>query len=343
MKASSDRSLSSVVIGFVLVAAIVAGVIAFALIDTTGKTGSGLGDQFDYDLSAFRQIDPCLFIYQEEPTSINTGLAEPHSIAVGNDDTVYVTGDRAILVYHKNDTAPKQITLHEPAYCLAIADDGFIYTGAKDRVLVHNALGDLVAQWDKLNQRALLSAIAVSDDSVFVADAGNRIVLRYDKNGKLVSRIGKKDSSRNIPGFVIPSPYFDLALAPDGLLRVANTGKHRIEAYTVNGDFEFAWGRFGNDIEGFCGCCNPISFALLPTGGFVTCEKGLTRVKVYNSDGEFTGVVAGHEQFTQHDRICDEKSANCNTGGLDVAVDSLGRILILDPYTGLIRFFTRNK
>ena len=343
MKASSDRSLVNVVIGLILIAAIAVGVIAFLRIDTTGKQGSGLGDQFDYDLAASRRIDPNLFIYQEEHPGINTALAEPRGIALGKDGNIYVAGDRAILVYHEKETAPKQIAVNEPPYCLAPGENGLLYVGMKDHVQVYDARGDLVAQWDKLGPKAVLSSMAVSSDSVFVADAGNRIVLKYDKNGKLLSRMGKKDPSRNIPGFVIPSPYFDLALAPDGLLRVANTGMHRIEAYTVNGDFEFSWGRFGNDIEGFCGCCNPISLALLPAGGFVTCEKGLTRVKIYNNDGEFVGVVAGPEQFTQHDRVCNEKSADCNTGGLDVAADHLGRILILDPYTGWIRFFTLKR
>lgn len=340
MKPSSNRSLVNVVIGVVLIAALAAGVTAFLRHDTTGKDQRGLGDQFDYDLAAFRAIDPNLFTYQEERPGINTALTEPRAIALGNDGSIYVAGDSTILIYPENQTVPQRINLNQPPRCLAPAADGFLYVGMKNHVRVYDAQGNIAAQWDALDPKALLSAIAVSDDNVFAADAGNRIVLRYDKQGNLLNRIGRKDPARDIPGFVIPSPYFDMTLAPDGLLRVANTGKHRIEAYTPNGDLEFHWGHFGSDIEGFCGCCNPISFALLPTGEFVTCEKGLTRIKIYSRDGEFTGVVAGPEQFSQHDRICNEKSADCNSGGLDVAVDRRGRILILDPYTGRIRFFT---
>ena len=48
-----------------------------------------------------------------------------------------------------------------------------------------------------MGQKALLTSIAVSKNNVFVADAGNRIVYRYDTNGNLINRIGKKDEERN--------------------------------------------------------------------------------------------------------------------------------------------------
>ncbi|MBM3243119.1 hypothetical protein FJZ31_43220, partial [Candidatus Poribacteria bacterium] len=50
-------------------------------------------------------------------------------------------------------------------------------------------------------------------------------------------------------------------------------------------------GYLSMDIDGFCGCCNPVNFAMLPDGRFVTCEKGLPRVKIYDADGTFSGVV----------------------------------------------------
>jgi hypothetical protein len=192
--------------------------------------------------------------------------------------------------------------------------------------------------------------------------------LRYNRSGKFIRRIGKKDKARNIPGFVVPSPYFDLAIAPDGLLRVVNPGRHRVEAYTYDGDFELAWGETSMRIEGFCGCCNPVNFALLPDGKFVTSEKGLPRIKIYDVDGTFMEVVAGPEHFDKNqkascpaDRVTPASNdvnppldprglkkgglssiddvSNCQTGGLDVAVDSQGRVLALDPVERVVRIF----
>jgi hypothetical protein len=188
----------------------------------------------------------------------------------------------------------------------------------------------------------LLTSIAVSKNDVFVADAGNRIVLHYDTNGNLINRIGARDADRNIPGFVIPSPYFDLVMRRDELLRVVNPGLLRIEAYTFDGDFEFSWGKFSTNIEGFSGCCNPINIAVLSDDSFVTCEKGLARIKIYDPEGAFVGVVAGPEQFGATAHVCTTPE-QCQSGGYDVAVDSQDRIFILDTVRNVVKIFSRKK
>jgi hypothetical protein len=189
-----------------------------------------------------------------------------------------------------------------------------------------------------------LTSIAASEEDVFVADAGNRVVVRYDRDGNVVAQIGKKDPAKNAPGFVIPSGYFDLAVSGDGLLRVVNPGKLRVDAYTFDGYFEFSWGHRSVEIDGFCGCCNPVNIAVLPDGGFVTCEKGLVRVKTYDSQGEFQSVVAGPAQLVRDGdvRVCDLPE-ECQAGGFDVAVDAAGRIYVLDTIKNVVRIFTRMK
>ena len=62
----------------------------------------------------------------------------------------------------------------------------------------------------------------IEQGDVFAADAGNRVVLRYDKSGKLLGRIGEKNKERNVPGIVMPSPYLDVTLARDGRGRPAS-------------------------------------------------------------------------------------------------------------------------
>jgi hypothetical protein len=95
-------------------------------------------------------------------------------------------------------------------------------------------------------------------------------------------------------------------------------------------------------IEGFSGCCNPVSLAVLPDGGFVTCEKGLIRVKVYNAEGEFVGVVAGPDELgrTEIMRVCDTPE-QCGQQSFDAAVDAAGRIYILDTLNHTIRIFEK--
>ena len=85
------------------------------------------------------------------------------------------------------------------------------------------------------------------------------------------------------------------------------------------------------ELTGFAGCCNPTHFLILEDGRYVTSEKGIPRVKICNRLGEFTALVAGVERFDE------------GTVGLDLARDSAGRILVLDPARRAIRIFVEGK
>ena len=342
------NSIGRGVIGTVVVLAVAIGLYVVVATDVLGPGSIGLGERFRYDLEKYRKVDPKLIICEEVTSArIKVKLTDPRGLAAGPDGKVYVVGDSDLRIFGAKPGEITSMQFTGQPRCLAVGADHNLYVGMRDYIQVMSPTGELKAKWKDLGPRAVLTSIAITDQNVFVADAGNRVVLRYDRSGKLLGRIGQKDAKRNVPGFVVPSPYFDLAVAADGVLRVVNPGMHRIEGYTVEGDFELKpWGKYGMDIDKFCGCCNPVNFAILPDGGFVTAEKGLTRVKIYDADGGFVGVVAGPQQFSRHDEICAGKGAGakgCNSGGLDVAVDREGRILVLDPYTSEVRVFVRKK
>jgi len=296
-------------------------------------TGQPSGDS----LADLRKTDPKLIKYQEVGT-IKTGFMDARGIAVGPDNHVYAVGDRKIRVFGLDGSLKSEIPLKGNAECVAVDNDGTIYTGLLDHVELFLKDGSPSAVWESLGPRAFITSIAVTTSDVFVADAGGRVVLRYDKSGAVVKRIGEKDEARNVPGLVIPSHHCDVAMAPDGLLRVVNPGRHRIEAYTLDGDLEQSWGRSAAGPDGFPGCCNPTDIAILANGDVVASDKGLFRVKSYRTDGEFIGMVAGTESF--EDLFV--KGDNDNFAGIDLAV--LGdRILVLDPSTGTVRIYARSN
>jgi hypothetical protein len=327
----------------VVAVAIVTAVVALVRLDTTGEKGSGLGKEFVYDIEALTKVDPSLIIYEESGNPILTGFTQSSAIAVAatSASRIYAAGDNSVRLFSEEGRLVDEIKLTGSPRCLAIGADGNIYVGMKDHVEVYEE-GKQSASWPGLGSRAVITSIAVYKNNVFVADAGNRVVIRYDTGGKIVNHVGAKDKDKGIGGFLIPSPYFDLAVASDGLLRVVNPGRHLIEAYTFEGDLEFSWGKSSAGIEGFCGCCNPINFAMLDDDSFITCEKGLTRVKHYDADGKFVGVVAGPEQLVpeRQCRICNVPSL-CQSGGFDVAVGTGGQVFILDTVKNIVRTFTK--
>ena len=253
----------------------------------TGTTP--LGDQFKYDLSELARIDPSLLIYGPTRT-IDTGQANAKDMQIGPDGRIYVAAGQAITVLETDGSQRTLAKLTETPQGIAWDDKQRMYVGARDHVEVYDAQATRLAAWPTIAGTPHITSIAVTGDNVFVADAGSRLVTHYNTGGELLGHIGQEGNH-----FIVPSPYFDVRVGPDGLLWVANTGRHRMEAYTLEGAPVRTWGKASTAIDGFCGCCNPCHFDILPDGRFITSEKGLARVKVYHPDGRFQGVIAGPE------------------------------------------------
>jgi len=302
-----------------------------------GASAGTTPNPFAYDVERLRQTDPKL-IHYEQVGHFAGPNPDPRRIVIGPEDRVYIAAGNAVSVLDRDGTRITEINLGTAARCVAVAADGTIYAGARDHVEVFDPKGKRLATWESPGKRTWFTGLAAGASEVFAADAGNRVVLRYDKSGKVAGRIGEKNKERNIPGLILPSPYLDVKLGRDGLLRVNNTGRHRVEGYTANGDLEFSWGKSSGAIDGFCGCCNPVGLALLPDERCVTCEKGLPRVKVYSPEGVFESVVAGAESFVENAKATFVKGTeDCRLGGLDAAVDSQQRIYILDLVANDVR------
>jgi DNA-binding beta-propeller fold protein YncE len=278
------------------------------------------------DLEELGTIDPRLVIASES-TRLPTGLAKVGALAVGPSDRIYVAGDQWLEIFESDGGPAIRHPLAAPATAMAVDADGTVYLALKDHIEVLDAEGEKKAAWDPADPSSWITSVALSADALYAADFGRRIVLRYERSGKLLARIGAKDPEKGGTGFLIPSPYFDVAVDPAGSLWVADTARHRLVNFRADGTPASSWGTESARIEGFSGCCNPSHFAIRRDGSFVTAEKGLVRIKIHGPSGKFLGVVAGPKDFPE------------GTVGLDVAVDSNGRILVLDPSTSAVRVY----
>jgi len=246
---------------------------------------------------------------------------------VGPDGGILVGGAHQLLALGPDGGRLVVTELPAAASCLTVSPDGDVYVGLGDHVAVYDRAGNARATWEPPEPEALLTSVAVTERVVFVADARHRTVWRFGPDGRLRGRIEAQALRSEKPAFIIPSPYFDVAIGKDGLLRVAHTGRHRIETYWDDGTLVDAWGHASFDVDGFSGCCNPAHFAVLPDGRFVTSEKGIARVKVYSRFGELESVVA------------DETTLGEDPSARDVATDPSGRVLVLDPHTRTVHVY----
>ncbi len=296
-------------------AAAVAGVLFLSL--RGPGAGNVSGEGFRYDIDEYRRTDPLLRGWREVgSTAFATGVLG--GLAVDGKGRIYVAADDRLVFLDGEGVMTGEIELPAPAVAIAAGPEGITYVSLGDRIAAL-APGGEVSEWSSLGEKSVVTSL----------DAGNRIVWRFDDEGRLLGAFGRRNLGRGEPGFIVPSPYFDLALGRDGALWVVNPGRLRVERYEGDGRRTALWGRASLAVEGFGGCCNPSHIAILPDGSFVTSEKGLPRVKVYGPDGSLRSVVAGPESF-RPDAV-----------DLDLAVTPSGRILVLDPSRRSLRMFER--
>jgi hypothetical protein len=98
---------------------VVVGLVAVWRIDRSGHGGSGLPDAFDYEIEAYRKIDPALVHYERSKT-IPTEMRQGRAVAVGPEDRIYVAGDRAVHVFDSAGSLSSKIELQGEPTCLAV-------------------------------------------------------------------------------------------------------------------------------------------------------------------------------------------------------------------------------
>jgi len=284
---------------------------------------------YDYDLRDIRKIDPELIKYKETK---RIGLTFPDPKALDYQDGQLCIGyaNQLQLI----DTVGVEVfntSVEGPVTAIKLATNDEIFVACKTHILKYNLSGTQMESWSAIDSGSFITSIELKDDYVYVADAGGPVVYQYNLFGEILHPIDGKNRTDNKHGFIIPSPYFDLATDSKNQLWVANTGMQALENLSTDGAVRSFWGAASYDISGFIGCCNPAHFTILPNDAFVTCEKGLVRIKVYHASGALDAVVATPDDF------------DVNSEPLDLTADEQGNIYALDQSRKMIRKFERKE
>ena len=333
MTGQPNNTTKNLLISLAVLAAVGIAVWAALSIDPTGRRGAGTGRDYDNDFQKLKKFDLSLVKWSESLPAIPTGMDSPVALAVLDDGNICVGGDKVIVILSPDGKKVRRVDLPFAPQALACAGKT-IYAASTNTIAVLGSDGQAQGRWAPLDDKAHLTSLAVSDEYVYAADAGNRVVMRYDrKTGKRTYKDGPVDSGAFLSGFNVPSPHLDVALRSDGNLLTVDPGRSLVQLRDVDGDVLKSWGTEGSGITEFYGCCNPAAIAPLADGSVVTYEKTLQRVKVYSPEGKLRNVAAGPNEFTDQpkDTIIVP----------DIAVDRSGRILVLDPIRKTVRIFKR--
>ncbi len=288
------------------------------------RPGRSEANPFAFNIEEYKSVDPSLIHYREVK-NFKIGFELPSAIEI-YDDKIFVAGDNKLKIVSLSGNLLAELTFHFNPVVLEVYESR-IYLAAKNQVFVFDEEGNQLGEWQPLDGRAHFTALAAMEDYIFIADAGNRKIYRYSKEGGILDEFDGKAEEDALHGFIIPSPSFDIDINSENELWAVNPGLHSLENYTMDGKLRMHWKHSGVNPEGFSGCCNPAHFTFLNDGRFVTSEKGLVRIKTYKESGEFEGVVAAPNKFA------DDGQAP------DIAADSENNIYALDFDTKMIRVF----
>jgi hypothetical protein len=290
----------------------------------------------EYNIDKYRLVDTSKICYREVK-QILVSLGKLNGLTVDKKSTLYLTGDQEVQIFDSKWSRNGGFKLDSSANCITMGAKGTLLLGIGNQVVEFGTDGKSIRKWKPLNADGYITSVVQIGAFVYAADAGNKIVLQYDGEGNLLKQIGRKDTLHGISGFILPSLYFDVAMGPGEDLWVSNPGLHLLQNFDENGKLNTSWGETSMGLEGFAGCCNPTEFAILPDGSFVTYEKGMDRVKIYNRAGIFECVVSAPTT------IDESALTNCSIGAKvhDLAVDAAGNIFVLDDEAKMIRIFQK--
>jgi len=280
-----------------------------------------------YDAAALKRTDPAL-VLESSLKIIRPRMTNLAAIAVDRGGNIYAGSDAGVEILDSNGTHVASFTAVGPVRCLAVTPDNLVLAGGGDSVAVYAGDGALEKTFCTGAPESMITSVVGASNFVFAADCARRVIWRFDRAGGAPLVIGERDGDQRKAGFVVPSVSFDLAAAADGSLWAVNPGEHRLEHFSGDGRFISSWGKAGLAAPEFCGCCNPAHIALGPGGSFVTSEKHIVRIKVYDKSGVFKGVVCGAEDWPGE------------AAAPDIAVDPAGRVLALDRRANAIRIYT---
>ena len=273
---------------------------------------------YEYSVENFKQIDSTQFCY-EKVAQLNGNFFKVKAIAIDQNDQIIVGDSTTLKIFDKSFEPIADFMVDDEIRCIHAGDQNELFIGFTDHIEIWTPDGFRRAKWNRYDESSIITSIVSTEEWVCVADAGTKRLLLYDKKGNLIRSMGEKGGEERKLGFIIPSPYFDVDVSRDGHFWATNPGIHSLEAFDTTGRMISSWSKTSMHLDGFSGCCNPTHFAFLSDDSFVTCEKGLVRIKIHEPTGAFRCAVDGPLSF-------DEKES-----GMDMAINSEDDIFVLVP------------
>jgi predicted membrane-bound mannosyltransferase/DNA-binding beta-propeller fold protein YncE len=171
-----------------------------------------------------------------------------------------------------------------------------------------------------------------ADGTIYVADSLNHRIQRFSQDGLLIDEWGSYANvlEGEAPGGTFNEPW-DVAVAEDGSIFIADTFNHRIQKFDAFGRFVKMWGVFaqGETPESFWG---PRGIVVDQNGNVLVTDTGNKRVVVFDSDLNFISQFGG---------------GGFDPGQFDepvgIAVNPEGQVIVADTWNRRVQTFESDQ
>ena len=170
------------------------------------------------------------------------------------------------------------------------------------------------------------------DGTIYIADSLNHRIQQFSPDGLLLNGWGTFANAQDedAPGGTFNEPW-DVAVADDGSIFVADTFNHRIQKFDSTGRFIASWGVFaqGESPESFWG---PRGITIADNGNVFVTDTGNKRVVVFDSELNYkTQFGGGGFEPGQFDEP------------VGITINSEGQIIIADTWNRRIQIFESDE
>ena len=225
------------------------------------------------------------FLFGDE-TANSTDVNKPYGVAI-HDGVIYVADIRG-PGYAKFDLKNKKFDFIHGSFGgkmkkpvnITIDKDGtkYIADTSRGQVLVYDASDKFI--------RAYIDAdgfkpsdVLVVGNKIFVTCLNHHQIHVFDKiSGQTLYSIGKAGSDKG--ELFYPS---NIALGPDNLLYVSETGNFRVQKFTLSGAFKGSFGKVGT---GFGQFARPKGIAIDRDGRIYVVDAAFQNVQILNDEGK---------------------------------------------------------
>lgn len=208
---------------------------------------------------------------------------------------------------------------------VAVDENGRIYVAdsGNHRIQVFDADGNPITSWGEFGaapgQFNEPWGIEVDGEYVYVADTWNYRIQKFTLDGDLVGAYGQSgspldDANPNLGFFYGPR---DITAIGDGLFVITDTGNHRLQLMTADGEFINQTGRLGNLPGQFN---EPVGLAAAADGSVYVADTWNGRIQQFTPD-----------LFARFEWEVSAWGSQSIVNKPYLAVDSAGRIYATDP------------